>query len=101
VQVVRHGAKVARNANNNKKWESGHGGNSGKQQNKKRKVVRAHIVRSGNKNGYAGKSPLCNRKQGHYKSECSKLKNQNFSNQKGNEGKARRDPNVIADNANA
>ncbi|GJZ75036.1 reverse transcriptase domain-containing protein [Tanacetum coccineum] len=40
-------------------------------------------------------------KQGHYRNECSKLKNQNYGNQKGNEQKARGDPNVIADNVNA
>ncbi|GJW60510.1 reverse transcriptase domain-containing protein [Tanacetum coccineum] len=33
--------------------------------------------------------------------ECSKLKNQNYGNHKGNEGNARGDPNVVADNANA
>ncbi|GKF41698.1 reverse transcriptase domain-containing protein, partial [Tanacetum coccineum] len=40
-------------------------------------------------------------KQGHYRSECSKLKNQNFGNQKGNKGKARGNPNVVIDHANA
>ncbi|GJR11156.1 reverse transcriptase domain-containing protein [Tanacetum coccineum] len=40
-------------------------------------------------------------KQGHYRNECSKLKNQNYGNQKGNEQKAHGDPNVIADNVNA
>ncbi|GJR90339.1 reverse transcriptase domain-containing protein [Tanacetum coccineum] len=39
-------------------------------------------------------------KQGHYRSECSKLKNRNYDNQKGNEGKTHGDPNVVADNAN-
>nr|GEU46245.1 hypothetical protein [Tanacetum cinerariifolium] len=40
-------------------------------------------------------------KQRHYKDECSKLKNQNYGNQKGNEGKAREDPNFVVDNGNA
>ncbi|GJU85203.1 putative reverse transcriptase domain-containing protein [Tanacetum coccineum] len=35
------------------------------------------------------------RKRGHYKSECSRLKNQNFDDQKGNEGKAQGDPNGV------
>ncbi|GJS42225.1 reverse transcriptase domain-containing protein [Tanacetum coccineum] len=39
-------------------------------------------------------------KQGHYRSEFSNLKNHNYGNQKGNEGKAHGDPNVVADNAN-
>ncbi|GJV69794.1 hypothetical protein Tco_1485303 [Tanacetum coccineum] len=34
-------------------------------------------------------------KQGHYRSECSKLKNPNFGNHKGNEGKAHGNPNVV------
>nr|GEW97805.1 hypothetical protein [Tanacetum cinerariifolium]GEW97806.1 hypothetical protein [Tanacetum cinerariifolium]GEX05812.1 hypothetical protein [Tanacetum cinerariifolium] len=38
---------------------------------------------------------------GHYKDECSKLKNQNYGNQKGNEGKARGNTSVVADNVNA
>ncbi|GJY21541.1 hypothetical protein Tco_0394107 [Tanacetum coccineum] len=40
-------------------------------------------------------------KQGHYRSEYSKWKNQNFGNQKGNKGKARGNPNVVIDHANA
>ncbi|GJV18269.1 hypothetical protein Tco_1367289 [Tanacetum coccineum] len=39
--------------------------------------------------------------QGHFKSECPKLKNQNHGNQKGKKRKARKDPNVIINNANA
>ncbi|GJS74747.1 hypothetical protein Tco_0707588 [Tanacetum coccineum] len=129
VRVVRQGAKVARNAINKRKWEGGYQNNSG-QQNKQQKVVRAYTVGPDNKNGYAGKLPLCNKcmlhhigpctikcnhckrvrhmtrdcrtlvstttrrplvakqktavtcykygKQGHYMSECSKLKNQNY-----------------------
>ncbi|GJR25216.1 reverse transcriptase domain-containing protein [Tanacetum coccineum] len=40
-------------------------------------------------------------KQGHYKSEYSKLKNQNFGDQKGNKGKAPKNPNVVIDHADA
>ncbi|GJU17477.1 reverse transcriptase domain-containing protein [Tanacetum coccineum] len=40
-------------------------------------------------------------KKGDYKNECSKLKNLNFGNQKGNKGKACENPNVIIDHANA
>ncbi|GJT93100.1 reverse transcriptase domain-containing protein [Tanacetum coccineum] len=135
VRDVRHEAKVARNANNKRKWEGGHQNNSG-QQNKRQKVLRAYTARPDNKKGYVGKLPLCNMcklhhtgpctikcnnckrvghvtrdcrtlvpstiqrppvanqktlvtcyeygKQGHYRSECSKLENQNFGNQKGN-----------------
>ncbi|GKD87771.1 hypothetical protein Tco_1358925 [Tanacetum coccineum] len=61
VQVVRQGAKIARNANNKRKCGA----------------------------------------QRHFKSKCPRLKNQNHCNQKGNNGKARGDPNVVADNANA
>ncbi|GJZ21605.1 hypothetical protein Tco_0558644 [Tanacetum coccineum] len=35
------------------------------------------------------------RRQGHYKRECPKLKNQNYDNQKGNEGKTRENSNVM------
>nr|GEW97025.1 reverse transcriptase domain-containing protein [Tanacetum cinerariifolium] len=38
--------------------------------------------------------------QGHFKSECPKLKNQNRGNQKGNKRKDRKDLNVVIDNAN-
>nr|GEX81527.1 hypothetical protein [Tanacetum cinerariifolium] len=40
-------------------------------------------------------------KERHYKSECLKLKNQNFGNHKGNNGKARGNPNAVIDHANA
>ncbi|GKC85892.1 reverse transcriptase domain-containing protein [Tanacetum coccineum] len=40
-------------------------------------------------------------KQGYFRNECEKLKNQNHGNQKGNEGKAHEDPNAIKDNADA
>ncbi|GJY74259.1 hypothetical protein Tco_0478690 [Tanacetum coccineum] len=58
ILVVRKEAKVAKNANNMKKWESDHGRNFSKQRNKKRKVVRAYTARPDKKNGYAGKTPV-------------------------------------------
>ncbi|GJR69786.1 putative reverse transcriptase domain-containing protein [Tanacetum coccineum] len=56
---------------------------------KVRNVARAYTVGPGEKSGYAGKLPLCNRtltcfecgKQWHYQSDCPKLKNQNRRNQ--------------------
>ncbi|GKE33424.1 hypothetical protein Tco_1452746 [Tanacetum coccineum] len=39
-------------------------------------------------------------KKGRYMSECSTLKNQNFGNQKGNQGKTRRNPNVVINHPN-
>ncbi|GJR31215.1 hypothetical protein Tco_1107447 [Tanacetum coccineum] len=63
-----------------------------------------HMQGPDKRNGYAmevaSQQQSCG-KQRHYRSECSKLKNQNYDNQKGNEEKAHEDPNVIADNANA
>ncbi|GJT51025.1 reverse transcriptase domain-containing protein [Tanacetum coccineum] len=152
VRDVRHGAKVARNANHKRKWKGGYQKNMG-QQNKRQKVVRAYTTGPNNNNGYTGKLPLYNKcklhhtssctikcnnckrvghmtrncrtlvlsttqrplvinqktvvtcydcgKQGHYKSEYSKLKNQNFGNQKGNKGKAPGNPNVVIDHADA
>ncbi|GJW75334.1 hypothetical protein Tco_0134704 [Tanacetum coccineum] len=115
-QVVHQGTTTARNANNKRKWGSDHGRNSGQQRNKRREVVRGHTVRPGNKKGSPiaatnQRAPMANqktvvifyecRRQGHYKSECLNLKNQNCSNEKGNEGKAHEDPNVTNDNADA
>nr|GEW00235.1 hypothetical protein [Tanacetum cinerariifolium] len=125
-QVVHQGTTAARNANKKTKWGSDHDRNYGQQKNKRREVVRVHIAGLGNKNGYPEtlpnynksrivatnqRAPVANQKaivicyecgrQGHYKSECPKLKNQNYGNQKGNEGKSYEDPNVIKDNADA
>ncbi|GJS06276.1 reverse transcriptase domain-containing protein [Tanacetum coccineum] len=38
-------------------------------------------------------------RHGHYKRECLKLKNQNYGNQKGNEGKTRENSKVVKDYA--
>ncbi|GJS35697.1 putative reverse transcriptase domain-containing protein [Tanacetum coccineum] len=60
-QVVRQGTTITRNANNKRKWGSNHGRNSGQQQNKRLKVVRAHATGPGNKKVYAETSPNCDR----------------------------------------
>ncbi|GJS32852.1 reverse transcriptase domain-containing protein [Tanacetum coccineum] len=49
-QFVR--AKVAKDANNKKKWEDEHGGNPYQQQNMRRDVVRVYAVGSSDKKGY-------------------------------------------------
>ncbi|GJS17579.1 hypothetical protein Tco_0412051 [Tanacetum coccineum] len=112
-QVVRQGTTVARNANNKRKWGSDHGRNSGLQPNERREVVRAHTAGPSNKKGchittISQKTPVANQKatiihyecgkQGHYRDECEKLKNQNCGNQKENKGKAHKDPNIIKNN---
>ncbi|GJT79470.1 putative reverse transcriptase domain-containing protein [Tanacetum coccineum] len=83
--------------------------------------MRAYTAVPDNKNGYPGKLPLDNKtpvpvttqrpivanqktiitcyecgKKGHYKSECLKLKNQNFGKHKGNKGKAHGNPNALS-----
>nr|GEY34801.1 putative reverse transcriptase domain-containing protein [Tanacetum cinerariifolium] len=100
-QTKRQEDKMGRNASNKRKWEGDHGGSS--IQNKEHKVIRAHAIRPSNKKVYVGKPPHCNKcklhnngpctakcenckeachlKQGHYHSECLKLKNQNCGNQ--------------------
>ncbi|GJY61447.1 hypothetical protein Tco_0462104 [Tanacetum coccineum] len=51
--VIHQGVKVEKNANNKRKWEVGHGGKSGKQQNKRRKVIRESTIGPSNKKGPA------------------------------------------------
>nr|GEU48226.1 reverse transcriptase domain-containing protein [Tanacetum cinerariifolium] len=60
MEIEQIGAKDARNANNKRKWEGGYQNNLG-QQNKQKKVMIAYTTRPDNKNGYAGKLPLCNK----------------------------------------
>ncbi|GJZ59850.1 reverse transcriptase domain-containing protein [Tanacetum coccineum] len=69
-QIVRQGAKVARNTNNKRKWEGGYQNNTG-QQNKRQKVVRAHTTGPGNKKGYAGTLPNCNMFNLHHTGSCT------------------------------
>ncbi|GKD29001.1 hypothetical protein Tco_1239779 [Tanacetum coccineum] len=70
VRDVHQGAKVARNANNKRKWEGGYQNNSG-QQNQRQKVVRAYTARPDNKNGYARKFPLYNKCRLHHTGSCT------------------------------
>nr|GEU59403.1 hypothetical protein [Tanacetum cinerariifolium] len=56
--VVRHPTTVENNPNNKRKWGSGHGRNSGQQQNKRLEVVRAYAAGPGNKKAYAENLPL-------------------------------------------
>ncbi|GJV80863.1 hypothetical protein Tco_1516733 [Tanacetum coccineum] len=97
-QVMR--AKAAKNVNNRRKWEDNHSGNVGHQQNKRHEVKRklhhngpcTDICRNCKKVGhqtrdYGTPAPETNQRisvtcfecgmKGDYKSECSKLKNQN------------------------
>ncbi|GJT41338.1 reverse transcriptase domain-containing protein [Tanacetum coccineum] len=69
-RVVHQGAKVARNANNKRKWEGGYQNKSG-QQNKRQKVVRAYTAGLDNKKGYAGKLPLYNKCKLHHTGPCN------------------------------
>ncbi|GJX95821.1 hypothetical protein Tco_0351619 [Tanacetum coccineum] len=62
-QVVSQGTPVARNANNKRIWGIDHGKNSKRQQNKRRKVVRAHTDGLGNKKGIV-KVPLLQQDKG-------------------------------------
>ncbi|GJW93979.1 hypothetical protein Tco_0173651 [Tanacetum coccineum] len=71
VRVVRQGANVARNANNKRKWEGSYQNTSG-QQNKGQKVMRAYTVGPDNKNGYAGKLPLCDKCKLHHTGSCTR-----------------------------
>nr|GFD12995.1 hypothetical protein [Tanacetum cinerariifolium] len=48
-QVIR--AKVAKDANNKRKWEDDHGGNSCQQQNKRHEVVRVYAAGSSDNKG--------------------------------------------------
>nr|GEX92708.1 reverse transcriptase domain-containing protein [Tanacetum cinerariifolium] len=53
---------------------------------KKQGVTIAYTVRPGERKKYAGTLPLCNKNQGHYRSDCPELKNQNHRNQAGGTG---------------
>ncbi|GKB14648.1 reverse transcriptase domain-containing protein [Tanacetum coccineum] len=68
--VAQQGAKVARNANNKRKWEGGYQNNS-EQQNKRQKVMRAYTIGPYYKKGYAGKLHLCNKCKLHHTGPCT------------------------------
>ncbi|GJU06379.1 hypothetical protein Tco_1122809, partial [Tanacetum coccineum] len=69
--------KVAKNANNRRKWEGDHDRSSCQQQNKEHKVIRAHTAEPGKKKGYVGNLPLCNKCKFHhtspYAAKCGNL----------------------------
>nr|GFC52316.1 reverse transcriptase domain-containing protein [Tanacetum cinerariifolium] len=69
-QTERQGEKVAENGSNKRKWESNHNG-SLSQQNKGRKVPRAHTAWPINKKAYAGSLPLCNQCKSHHSGSCT------------------------------
>ncbi|GJU44949.1 hypothetical protein Tco_1202215 [Tanacetum coccineum] len=95
-QVARQGAKIVKNVNNKRKWESGYGENSSQQQNKQQKVVKAYNAGPNSKKGrcqkighqskdYKSKTPAtasnskrvvtcfgCD-EQGHYKNRMPKV----------------------------
>ncbi|GJX98530.1 putative reverse transcriptase domain-containing protein [Tanacetum coccineum] len=111
-QVICEEATLGKNVRNTRKWGSDHGRDSHQQQSKRTKVVRPHATRAGNKKAYAGNLPYYNKckwhhirpctvkcgnltcfgcgAQGHFKSKCPRLKNQNHDNQKGKEEKTRK-----------
>ncbi|GKB94711.1 putative reverse transcriptase domain-containing protein [Tanacetum coccineum] len=116
---------AARQAENKRRLENNPRDNHVQQPPYKRpNVARAYTTGPSEKREYAGTLPLCKkckfhhtrpctaksktarRKQGHYRSECPKLKNQNHGNEVGNYessgrvytlggGEANQDPNVI------
>ncbi|GKA08547.1 reverse transcriptase domain-containing protein, partial [Tanacetum coccineum] len=63
--------KVAKNANNRRKWEGDHDRSSCQQQNKEHKVIRAHTTEPGKKKGYVRNLPLCNKCKFHHTSPCA------------------------------
>ncbi|GJX93703.1 hypothetical protein Tco_0348289 [Tanacetum coccineum] len=68
--VACQGAKIAKNVNNKRKWESGYDINSSQQQNKQQKVVKAYTAVPNSKKGYAGKLPSCNKCKLHHTGPC-------------------------------
>ncbi|GKA80272.1 hypothetical protein Tco_0786868 [Tanacetum coccineum] len=80
----------ARNAENKRRFDNNTRDNRVPQPPFKRNniggknVARAYTVGDGEKKGYVRSLPYCNKKHGHYKSDCPKLKNQNHGNKTGN-----------------
>nr|GEZ39867.1 hypothetical protein [Tanacetum cinerariifolium] len=96
-------------AEHKKKFDDTSRNNQHQQQPFKRNnVARAYTAGQGDKKPYGGTKPLCPKFQGHYKSDCPKLKNGNQGNRAGNRnvvarayavGTARTNPNsnVVTD----
>nr|GEY59427.1 putative reverse transcriptase domain-containing protein [Tanacetum cinerariifolium] len=71
-QVVRQGAKVARNANNKRKWENNPKDNRVQQPPyKKQNVVRAFTTGANKKKAYAGNLPYYNKCRLHHVGPCT------------------------------
>nr|GEW22996.1 reverse transcriptase domain-containing protein [Tanacetum cinerariifolium] len=69
-QVGHQGAKMVKNVNNKRKWESGYGENSSQQQNKQQKVMKAYTAGPTSRKSYAGKSPSYNKCKSHHTGPC-------------------------------
>ncbi|GJY18487.1 hypothetical protein Tco_0389978 [Tanacetum coccineum] len=54
-------AIATRDAESKRKWEDEHEGNHRQQQNKRQEAGRVYVFGTGNKTGYAGTSPLCDK----------------------------------------
>ncbi|GJU66954.1 putative reverse transcriptase domain-containing protein [Tanacetum coccineum] len=89
---------AGKNAENKRRLEVNQRDNRGQQPPFKRlnvggqNVARAYTVGNNDKKPYNGLLPLCNKWQGHYRSDCPMLKDQNRGNKAGNKnevGKAR------------
>ncbi|GJY43521.1 putative reverse transcriptase domain-containing protein [Tanacetum coccineum] len=63
-------AIVIRDADNKRKWEDEHEGNHRQQRNKRQEVGRVYVAGTGNKTGYAGTLPLCEKCKLHHHGPC-------------------------------
>ncbi|GKA19090.1 hypothetical protein Tco_0699005 [Tanacetum coccineum] len=123
VQTVLQEAKLARNANNKRKWENNTRDNRVQQaRHKRQNMVRAFTAGANERRDMLGicltatsdfrscnnsEGPVANQKSvvtcfgcgahGNFKSKCPRFKSQNHGNQKGKEGKTRKNSNVITE----
>ncbi|GKB89871.1 reverse transcriptase domain-containing protein, partial [Tanacetum coccineum] len=63
-------AIATRDADNKRKWEDEQEGNHRQQQNKRQEVGRVYVAGTGNKTGYAGTLPLCDKCMFHHYYPC-------------------------------